>query len=347
MRKRHALSHPIYKAFAHTLLWRYSVSKASMKQPFIAKKSLGQNFLINPKVAEKIAISAEITSGQTVLEIGPGTGMLTRALLAAGAHVVAVEADIRAVEVLRSTFVAEIENGSLVLFHGDIRTIDFKSLTSSPSPEGNSSKGSQVLGAKEGGSEPYSLYGEDTNDAGNNVDAGLLAGSYKVAANIPYYLSGMLFEMMLSAEHQPEMLVFLVQKEVAERIARSKKESILSLSIKAYGTPSYRGTVTRGNFRPQPNVDSAILAIRGIGKDAFATIDEALFFRVLKAGFSARRKHLLSNLSVLVPREALQEIFSELDIPLDIRGEDLPIEIWLRLAKHISLSPQLKKDEEK
>ncbi len=295
LRKRPALSHPDTMHPFDTRNFWYTLN---MKQPFSAKKSLGQNFLINPKVAENIAKAAEIVPGDTVLEVGPGTGMLTRALLKEGARVVAIEADIRAVEVLKGTFEEEIENGSLTLIHGDIRTTPLKSL---PLPK-----------------------------------------TYKVAANIPYYLSGMLFEMMLSSNHQPSTLVFLVQKEVAERTARSKKESILSLSVKAYGTPSYRGTVTKGNFRPQPKVDSAILRISSISKDSFKKLDETAFFTVLKTGFSARRKHLLGNLSALIPREELQRIFIELSIPLDVRGEYLSIETWLSLAELVSLSPQLK-----
>ena len=271
--------------------------RTDKKQTFVAKKSLGQNFLINPKVAENIAKSADIVVGDTVLEIGPGTGMLTRTLLKEGARVIAIEADIRAVEVLSESFSEEIHNNTLILLHDDIRTIDLNSLKLTKNPQ----------------------------------------GSYKMAANIPYYLSGMLFELFLGGHHPPSTLVFLVQKEVAERVARSKKESILSLSIKAYGEPRYISTVTRGNFRPQPGVDSAILKISAISKERFENLDEKHFFRVLKAGFSARRKHLLGNLTALAPRKNLEEIFTLLNLKKDVRGEDLSIEIWTALARHISL----------
>ncbi len=260
-------------------------------RPFAAKKSLGQNFLTNPKIAENIAKSAGIVPGDTVFEIGPGTGMLTRALLAEGARVVAVEADIRAIETLEESFETEIAQKTLILIHGDIRTTTIDSL---PLPR-----------------------------------------EYRVAANIPYYLSGMLFEKMLETERQPQSIVFLVQKEVAERIARSTKESILSLSIKAYGKPRYIGTVSRGNFSPQPNVDSAILHIGAISKHHFAHLSEKHFFTVLKAGFQAKRKHLLGNLSALTSRETLTEVFEKLSLPLNVRGEDLPIETWIALAENI------------
>ncbi len=270
-----------------------------MKQPFLAKKSLGQNFLINPKVAENIAKSVDIAPGETVLEIGPGTGMLTRALLKEGARVVAIEADIRAIEVLEETFATEIATKMLTLLHDDIRTIDLTSLNLTKNPQ----------------------------------------KSYKVAANIPYYLSGMLFQLFLENPEPPSTLTFLVQKEVAERVARSKKESILSLSIKAYGTPRYVSTVTKGNFRPQPSVDSAILAIHHISKEKFKKLDEKYFFTILKTGFSSRRKHLLSNLSALTSREVLLSIFDQLHLKKDVRGEDLHIEKWIELGHALSSVP--------
>ncbi len=263
-------------------------------QPFRAKKSLGQNFLTNPKVAEKIAISAHITTSDTVLEIGPGTGMLTRALLKEGARVIALEADVRAVEVLKETFASEIQEGRLILTHGDVRTTNISDLS--------------------------------------------LPASYIVAANIPYYLSGMLFEFFLSSEQQPKTIVFLVQKEVAERVARSKKESILSLSVKAYGTPSYEGTVSKGNFSPVPGVDSAILKIGGISKRHFGDLHETDFFHILKTGFQARRKFLIGNLSSLYPKEVLQKTFENLHISPSARGEDLTIETWLALARALKNS---------
>ncbi len=163
-----------------------------------------------------------------------------------------------------------------------------------------------------------------------------LPHAYKVAANIPYYLSGMLLRLFLTSEKQPSCLVFLVQKEVADRIARSTKESMLSLSVKAYGTPTYEGTVVRGNFEPMPNVDSAILKIDTISKDRFADLEETSFFEVLKAGFSARRKQLRGNLASLASRAEIEAAFIDLDIPQDARGEDLPIDKWVALATRLT-----------
>jgi 16S rRNA (adenine1518-N6/adenine1519-N6)-dimethyltransferase len=161
---------------------------------------------------------------------------------------------------------------------------------------------------------------------------GLKEHSYKVVANIPYYLSGRLFRIFLESTMQPSSLVFLVQKEVAERIARDTKGSLLSLSVSVFGTPVYVKTVKKGNFTPPPKVDSAVIAINSISHDRFRGIDESFFFVLIHAGFKAKRKQLLGNLSSLFSREVLTHTFSTLSIPLDVRGEDLVLETWLSLA---------------
>ena len=151
---------------------------------------------------------------------------------------------------------------------------------------------------------------------------------YKIVANIPYYITGAIIEKFLSAEHQPERMILLVQKEVAERIAaRDSKESILSLSVKVYGIPRIVRTVPRGSFTPIPHVDSAILAITNISRDNFIEVDEAWFFSLVKKGFSSKRKFLRTNIG------ASEEIFMKCTIPLKARAEDLTLNQWLCLAR--------------
>lgn len=252
-----------------------------------AKKSLGQNFLMHARIAERIALSAKLPPDAVVFEIGPGTGMLTRELLKLAKRVIALEADDELFEKLRIDFAPEIAEGRLELVHGDIRTFDIEAL-----PEG-----------------------------------------YALVANIPYYLTGEIFRMFLSAQNQPSAMTLLVQKEVAERIARSKKESILSLSVKAYGTPKYEFTVPRGAFNPAPNVDSAVLTIRDISRKNFSTnslesltfqtAQEERFFKILHAGFAHKRKFVRKNLE--------EDGLSAGDIPEKARAEDLPLSAWLAL----------------
>jgi 16S rRNA (adenine1518-N6/adenine1519-N6)-dimethyltransferase len=273
----------------------------SLKKRFIsnmlAKKSLGQNFLMHPQIAERIVHEARVPSGMPVLEIGPGTGLLTHALLSAKHPVIAVEADGELVTGLEERFAKEIGGGELTLVHDDIRQFSI---------------------------DTYLKEGE----------------SYSLVANIPYYITGEIIRTFLTSARKPTSMTLLVQKEVAERIARTDvknpKESLLSLSVKAFGTPRYCFTVPRGAFKPAPNVDSAVISIDSIRPDAFPSSEaEERFFSVLRAGFAHKRKVLIGNLEVFAPREALISVFEKVGIDLKMRPEDLSLEDWQRLIANL------------
>lgn len=257
-----------------------------------AKKSLGQNFLMHARIAERIALAAGLSPDTLVLEIGPGTGMLTRELLKLARKVVAVEADKELFGKLKTDFANEIANNRLELIHADIRNWNFEMHLNSR----------------------YSVK----------------EGTYKIAANIPYYLTGEIFRMFLETEHQPSSMTLLVQKEVADRIiARDGKESILSLSVKAYGTPKREFLVPRGAFKPAPNVDSAVLTIQNISRRNFSTKkEEELFFKLLHAGFAHKRKFVRNNLA--------EAGLPQGDISEKARAEDLALSVWLETASSAS-----------
>lgn len=247
---------------------------------FKVKKSLGQNFLMHARIAERIVLVSELAPDAVVFEIGPGTGMLTRELLKRVGKVIALEADYELFLKLQTDFALEITQHRLELMQGDIRTFDISTL-----PKG-----------------------------------------YALVANIPYYLTGEIFRMFLESDNQPSVMTLLVQKEVAERIARSKKESILSLSIKAYGTAKLEFPVPRGAFVPAPKVDSAVLTVRDISRKNFSTHEEEKsFFSLVRAGFAHKRKFVRKNLT--------DEGLSAGNIPLKARAEDLSLQEWLNLAR--------------
>ena len=153
--------------------------------------------------------------------------------------------------------------------------------------------------------------------------------NFKLIGNIPYYITGALFKKFLTAPHQPSTLVFLIQKEVADRIARSKKESILSLSVKAYGVPKYIKTVLAGAFSPPPKVDSAILAVEDISRKNFENAaHEAKFFELVKKGFAQKRKLLKNNLG---PDYA--SVLQKTGIDGKARAEDVLLAQWLAVSK--------------
>lgn len=161
--------------------------------------------------------------------------------------------------------------------------------------------------------------------------------TYKVVANIPYYITGAILRKFLEGDHKPESMVLLVQKEVAERIvAKGGKESILSLSVKAFGAPKYVAKVPKKYFSPAPKVDSAIISIEDISTKRLKSLPESAFFEVVKAGFAHKRKILIKNLETLAQRAKLDEIFEKLSISKKVRSEDVPFESWAQLSGEIA-----------
>lgn len=165
----------------------------------------------------------------------------------------------------------------------------------------------------------------------------LKQGSYKLIANIPYNITGAIVKRFLSEVPSPKTMVLLVQKEVAERIvARDKKESILSLSVRAYGSPHYMMKVGKRFFSPSPKVDSAIIAIVDISRAHFETKeDEQTFFDVIKAAFAHKRKVMRKNLEDIASKDAIAEIFQELRIPDTARAEDLSFQAFLKISQEL------------
>ncbi len=252
----------------------------------IPKKSLGQNFLTNQDIVASIVDAGKLSPKETVLEIGPGKGVLTEELLKRGVHVIAVEKDRDLIPFLEEKFEKEITKNQLDLKYGDILDQDFS----------------------------------------------LREREYSLIANIPYYITGQIIRKFLETTNQPKKMVILVQKEVAERIiAKDKKESLLSVSVKAYGNPEYIKTVKAGAFTPMPKVDSAVLLIDNISRDFFRGISEEDFFNIIHAGFAHKRKQLFGNLKTIIPEEILREKMKKCGIRENERAENLSPEQWKAL----------------
>jgi 16S rRNA (adenine1518-N6/adenine1519-N6)-dimethyltransferase len=244
-----------------------------------AKKTLGQNFLSNPAIAETILAAGKVEKGDNILEVGPGMGFLTQALIEKEAIVTAVEKDDRLIPILKAKF------PQITLIHGDILE--------------------------------YSH-----------------SGNYKIIANIPYYITGEFLRRFLQETAQPSLMILMVQKEVALRIASDEKESILSLSVKVFGTPKYIETIAAENFDPVPKVDSAILAIYDIKKPTDVNLD--IFFNLIHVGFAHKRKVLIKNLEEIAKKETLEKIWNELSLNPKIRAEDIHIQTWKKIAQTLN-----------
>jgi 16S rRNA (adenine1518-N6/adenine1519-N6)-dimethyltransferase len=271
----------------------------------IPKKSLGQHFLHSAYYLGLMADAANVSQSDYIVEVGPGEGALTEVLLTRGATVVALEKDRRLIPVLQEKFKKEIAKGKFILHECDALEVDIAKLA----PKNK---------------------------------------SYKVVANIPYYITGALLQKFLTDAVQPSTLVFLIQKEVAQRITghpstslRITKESILSLSVKAYGTPAYVKTVPKGAFSPPPTVDSAILRIEDISRKNFTRSTslransefEKRFFEFVKTGFAQKRKLLKRNVEKLAGKK-VGEAFANAGIADNARAEDVLLPQWLMLAEY-------------
>lgn len=161
---------------------------------------------------------------------------------------------------------------------------------------------------------------------------------YKIVANIPYNITGAIFKKFLSGSIQPSKMVLLVQKEVAMRIvANDKKESILSLSVKAYGEPKYIMKVGKRFFSPSPKVDSAIIAVTNISRNNFKDKEmEESFFTMIKTAFAHKRKVLKKNLELVASPTVIDKVFTNLKINPKVRAEDLSFDMWINIVKYLS-----------
>ncbi|MFZ2149988.1 MAG: 16S rRNA (adenine(1518)-N(6)/adenine(1519)-N(6))-dimethyltransferase RsmA [Minisyncoccia bacterium] len=271
-----------------------------------AKKSLGQNFLKSEPALRKIIETGEIKTDDVVLEIGPGKGALTEKLLEHAGMVVAVEKDRELFEFLKIKFAKEINSKKLILIQEDILDFTFGEVAS----------------------KFFSGPRKKSPDHEKNFEP----LPYKIIANIPYNITGAILKKFLTAEEQPESMVLLVQREVAQRIvARDGKESILSISVKAYGEPKMIMKVPARYFSPAPKVDSAVISIKNISRQFFTSnsVDESRFWEVVKSGFAHKRKKLSSNLKNLSKNPHSDDV----ERLGNTRAEDLPFLDWIKLAK--------------
>lgn len=251
------------------------------------KDRLGQNFLIEKRVALKMLKAADLKPSDTVLEVGAGMGTLTLELAKAAKEVIAVEKDHVMIEILKETL-KDFDNVQII--QGDILSQDKELLN--------------------------------------------LTGGYKMVANLPYYITSPVIRMSLEAQKRPELMVFMVQKEVAQRIAAKPPEmSILAVSAQFYAETKIVSAVRKSAFWPRPKVDSAIIKLVP-NKESPSAEEAKSFFRVVKAGFAQPRKQLLNNLSnqLKFSREVVEAWLNHAGIHSTQRAETLSLQDWATLV---------------
>lgn len=177
---------------------------------------------------------------------------------------------------------------------------------------------------------------EVINDDILKFDLTTLPAGYKVVANIPYYITSKIVQILMTSDNKPSITVLLVQKEVAQRLAAEPgKMSILAISAQIFADVSLGDIVPAAMFTPPPKVDSQVVILKTRDKPFLTDISENDFFRVVKAGFSAKRKKLRSSLSggLKLPKDEIELILSRAEINPDDRAEALDLDDWVRLTR--------------
>lgn len=265
---------------------------------FAFSKSLGQNFLINPSVCPRIAEEGNARKGFGIIEIGTGIGVLTAELAKRADKVVAVEIDTRLEPVLKETL-AEFSNVQVI--YQDVLKVDLRELIA-------------------------------------QEFAGL---EVAVCANLPYYITSPIIMSLLEARLPIKSITVMVQKEAAVRICAepgTRDVGAVSLAVRYFSTPKLLFHVSRGSFMPAPNVDSCVIRLDVKENTPEQVRDEKFFFRLVRAGFSQRRKTLVNPVSsgLGISKETVREALEKLDIKPTVRAEELTMEQFILLSNWLS-----------
>jgi len=259
-------------------------------------KFMGQNFLIDKNILNKIIKTADIKSNDVILEIGPGPGMLTIELAKKAKKIVTIEKDKKMCVILQKILdVKNIKNVEII--NTDILKI-FNS--------------------------QFSIFNKFS------------ITNYKIVANIPYYLTSPLIRKFLETDNPPSEIILMIQKEVAERIcAKPPKMSLLSVAVQFYAKPEIIALVSKNCFYPAPKIDSAIIKIIPQANTNYdksdRKIDTEKFFRLVKTGFSAKRKMLFNNLKSEFQSSNVKSILKNIGLNPNCRAENLSIDVWIKL----------------
>jgi len=262
---------------------------------FRAKKRLGQHFLIDEDVLESILSAAELSQQDTVIEVGAGLGVLTTGLAERAGKVIAVELDSKLVSILGKRL-THFPNVKIV--QGDILKITPEQLVKS------------------------------------SANASDLAQSYKVVANLPYYITSPVLRLFLQASLKPSLMVLMVQREVGKAIAATPGEmSFLSISTQFYAKPSIVINVPSRSFYPPPKVDSLVLRLDVYSKPPIEVSNVASFFDIVSRGFSSPRKQLRNSLAqaLEMPPGQVVSLLEKAGIEAKRRAETLSLEEWNRV----------------
>lgn len=261
-----------------------------------ARKGLGQHFLVDSRVLGRIVAAADLVPEDTVVEVGPGLGVLTRELVRRAGRVIAVEADAGMISALGEL---AARSPNLTIVHGDVLRIDPASVLPAPRSPG-------------------------------------AASTYKVVANIPYYITSAVLRHFLEASPPPALMVVMVQKEVGKAIVAGPGDmGLLAVSVQFYGRPSIVARAPARSFYPPPKVDSVILRVDVYERPPIDVPGARAFFDTVRAGFSAPRKQLRNSLAqgLIIGTGEAAGLLQQAGIDPRRRAETLSLEEWGRLCR--------------
>lgn len=280
----------------------YEETKFLMKKYGItANKKLGQNFLIDDNVINEIVNTSNITNEDLVIEIGPGLGTLTKELLEKAGKVICIELDDRMIAILKDRF---FMYKNFEIINEDVLKVDLNRIIK------ENKKNEQI----------------------KNV---------KIVANLPYYITTPIIMKLLEERLDIESITVMIQKEVADRLTEipgGKNGGAITYTVYYYAEAKQVLTVPCTSFIPEPKVESEVIKIILRKQPVIEVIDEKKFFELIKVSFMQRRKTLLnalSNSTLSISKEKIEQILQDLNIDTRVRGEALKIEQFAEIVKRI------------
>lgn len=266
-----------------------------------ANKALGQNFLINQNVVDKIVESSDITKEDLVIEIGPGLGTLTKELLEKAGKVICIELDKKMIKILTDRF-SLYENFEVI--HGDVLQIRLNKIIKEEK-EKNSFK------------------------------------SAKIVANLPYYITTPIIMKLLEDRLDLESITVMIQKEVADRliaIPGEKETGAITYSVYYYATSEGIMEVPNDSFIPEPEVTSKVIKLTLRKEPPVEVKSRGVMFKIIKSAFMQRRKTLLNaltNTKVFMSKEEGLRILKELQLDENVRAEKLTLNDFAEITNKI------------
>ena len=266
-----------------------------------ANKSLGQNFLIDDCVIEKIIESSNIEKEDLIIEIGPGLGVLTERLLKKSNNVVVIELDKKMIEILQNRFCL---NRNLEIINNDVLKVDLEKLIKNKKEQTKINK-------------------------------------VKIVANLPYYISTPIIMKLLENRLEISEIIVMVQKEVAQRLGAetgTREAGAITYAVEYYAQATPIIDVPKESFIPSPKIESHVIKLEVRQNPKIEVEDEKLLFNIIQKSFMQRRKTLsnaLINNRILDSKEEVEKMFKTLEIPSNVRGEKLTLEEFGKIANYV------------